>query len=233
MPVLPYQGNPRSVEQLYAYHDELPPMNPDWDELYSRDGYAYGTEPNGFLVSVATMLQRGPTLCLAAGEGRNAVYLASMGFEVLAVDASAVGLTKAERLAQDQGVRLATQQVDLHDFDMGEACFENIVSVFCHVPSRLRRRVHAGVVRALRPGGMFLLEAFRPEQLEFKSGGPVQLDLLMSREQVEAELQGLEMIRVGRVVRTLNEGSCHNGHAAVLDIVARKPHVHHPRGAVH
>jgi SAM-dependent methyltransferase len=231
MPVLPLPGNPGSVEQPYAYHDEQPPMNPDWDELYSRDGYAYGTEPNGFLVSVATILQRGPTLCLAAGEGRNAVYLASMGFEVLAIDASAVGLAKANRLAREQGVRLATQQVDLHDFDMGEACFENIVSVFCHVPSRLRRRVHAGVVRALRPGGMFLLEAFRPEQLEFASGGPLQLDLLMSREQVEAELQGLEMVRVGRVVRTLSEGSCHNGHAAVLDIVARKPYVHLPRGA--
>jgi SAM-dependent methyltransferase len=224
--------HPRAKEQRDAYHDEVPPLTVDWDELYARDGYAFGTDPNGFLVSVATMLQQGPTLCLAAGEGRNAVYLASLGFDVLAVDASAVGLAKAERLARERCVELRTARADLLDFDMGDACFENIVSVFCHVPSRLRRRVHAGVVRALRPGGMFILEAFRPEQLEFNSGGPTQLDLLMSSDDVQAELQGLEMVRVGRVIRRLSEGSGHNGQAAVLEIVARKPYVHQPRGAV-
>jgi SAM-dependent methyltransferase len=208
-------------------------MSVDWDELYARDGYAYGTEPNGFVASVATMMQSGPTLCLGAGEGRNAVYLASLGFDVLAIDASAVGLAKAERLAREQSVRLKTECADLASFDMGEACFQNIVSVFLHVPSRLRRRIHANVVRALRPGGLFLLEAFRPEQLEQKSGGPEQLDVLMSRASVQAELTGLEMIRVGRVIRRLNEGSCHNGLAAVLEVIARKPHVHQPRGAVH
>jgi SAM-dependent methyltransferase len=229
---MPAGPHPRAEEQRDTYHDEVPPANVDWDELYARDGYAYGTEPNGFLVSVATMLQQGPTLCLAAGEGRNAVYLASLGFDVLAVDASAAGLAKAERLARERNVSIRTEQVDFQDYDLGEACFENVVSVFCHVPSRLRRRVHAGVVRALRPGGMLILEAFRPEQLEFNSGGPTQLDLLMSCEAVQAELQGLEMVRVGRVIRRLSEGSCHNGRAAVLEIIARKAYVHHPRGAV-
>jgi SAM-dependent methyltransferase len=204
----------------------------DWDALYAQDDYAYGTEPNGFLESTVTMLQQGPTLCLAAGEGRNAVYLAALGFDVLAVDASAVGLAKAERLARERGVQIRTEQADLAEFDLGTACYENIVSIFCHVASPLRRRVHAGVVRALRPGGMFLLEVFRPEQLEFSSGGPKQLDLLVTREQAQAELAGLEMVRVGRVIRKLSEGTCHNGQAAVLDIVARKPYVHQPRGPV-
>jgi SAM-dependent methyltransferase len=198
-----------------------------YDEPFSE---VYGKEPNRFLVSTVTMMQPGPTLTLAEGEGRNAVYLASLGFDVLAVDVSGVGLAKASRLAIEQGVRIATQEIDLADYDMGDEQFENIVSVFCHVPPRIRRRVHANVVRALRPGGLFLLEAFRQEQIKFSSGGPTQLDLLVTREQVVGELAGLEMIRVGEVIRKLCEGRCHLGCSAVLDIVARKPYVHRPRG---
>jgi SAM-dependent methyltransferase len=201
-----------------------------YDELFSEEEYVCGKEPNGFLASAATMMQRGPTLSLAEGEGSNAVYLASLGFDVLAVDASAVDLAKAARLASECGVSIRTQHSDLADLEMGEEQFENIVSVFCHVPPRLRRRLHANVVRALRPGGVFLLEAFRPEQLRFSSGGPTQLELLVTREQVIGELTGLEMIRVGEVIRKLCEGEYHIGCSAVLDIIARKPYVHRPRG---
>jgi SAM-dependent methyltransferase len=204
-----------------------------WDERYSEDDYAYGKEPNRFLVSIVSMLERGKTLCLAEGEGRNAVYLASLGFDVLAVDASAVGLEKAQRLARERGVTIATQQVNLAEFDPGEATFDNIVSVFCHVEPRVRRRVHAGVVRALRSGGMFVLEAFRPEQLGYASGGPKSLELLMSADDVIRELAGLEMVRVGQVERRLNEGKYHQGIGAMLEILARKRHEHHPMGAMH
>jgi SAM-dependent methyltransferase len=204
-----------------------------WDERFSEDEYAYGKEPNRFLVSIVTMLEPGKTLCLAEGEGRNAVYLASLGFEVLAVDASAVGLEKARDLARERGVTIVTVQADLADFDMGEETYENIVSVFCHVEPSLRRKIHANVVRALRPGGMFVLEAFRPEQLNFSSGGPKRRELLMSAEDVTRELAGLDMVRVGQLERRLNEGPYHQGPGALLEILARKRYVHRPRGAVH
>jgi SAM-dependent methyltransferase len=204
-----------------------------WDERYSEEDYVYGKEPNRFLVSVVTMLEPGKTLCLAEGEGRNAVYLASLGFDVLAIDASSVGLEKARRLAEERSVTIETKQVDLADFDMGEATYENIVSMFCHLEPALRRRVHASVVRALRPGGMFVLEAFRPEQLKHSSGGPKEPELLMSAQDVIGELAGLEMVRVGEVERRLDEGKYHQGLGSLLEIVARKPYVHVARGAVH
>lgn len=204
-----------------------------WDARYSEDDYAYGKEPNRFLVSVVAMLEPGKTLCLAEGEGRNAVYLASLGFDVLAVDASSVGLEKAKRLAEERGVTIETKQVDLAEFDMGDETYENIVSMFCHVEPSLRRQVHASVVRALRPGGMFVLEAFRPEQLKHSSGGPKDPALLMSAEDVTRELAGLEMIRVGEVERRLDEGKYHQGLGSLLEIVARKRHVHVTRVAVH
>lgn len=208
-------------------------MVSSWDNLYAQEGYAFGKEPNGFVVAMTPMLQRGRTLCLGAGEGRNAVYLASLGFDVLAVDASAIGLAKAERLALEVGVKIETLQEDLASFNMGDERFENIVSVFCHVPSTLRRRLHSGAIRALRPGGMFLLEAFRSMQLALATGGPTELDQMMDRGPIELELAGLEMIRVGEVIRLLDEGRCYRGLGAVLELIARKPHVHRPRGAVH
>lgn len=208
-------------------------MASSWDNLYAEEGYAFGKEPNGYLAAMTPMLKHGKTLCLGAGEGRNAVYLASLGFDVLAVDASAIGLAKAERLASEVGVKIETHLEDLATFDMGDEQFENIVSVFCHVPSTLRRRLHSAAVRALRPGGMFLLEAFRSLQLGMASFGPTELDLLMDRGPVELELAGLEMIRVGEVIRLLDEGRCYSGRGAVLELIARKPHVHRPLGAVH
>ncbi|HEY5956717.1 MAG TPA: class I SAM-dependent methyltransferase [Polyangiaceae bacterium] len=205
-------------------------VNPMYDQPKLQD--ACDREPNGFVVALTSMLQRGPTLCLPESTGQNAVYLASYGFDVLAIHIDPIGLSSVSNLARERGVQLAAEQVDMSEFDMGEDQFTNVVSVFCHLPSRQRRRAHAGIVRALKPGGMFLLEAFRPEQLKYQSGGPRQLDQLMERDDVVAELEGLEMLRVGRVVRRFGEGNEQDACGAVLEILARKPLVHHPRGAV-
>jgi SAM-dependent methyltransferase len=204
-----------------------------WNARYSEEGYAYGKEPNRFLESVVTLLAPGKTLCLAEGEGRNAVYLATLGFEVIAVDSSAIGLGKAHQLASERGVTISTKLVDLAEFDMGCEVYENIVSIFCHVEPNLRRKVHANVVRALRPGGMFVLEAFRPEQQKHTSGGPKDPTWLMSADDVIAEISGLEVVRVGQVERMLHEGKYHQGLGSMLELVARKRHHHQPLGAVH
>jgi SAM-dependent methyltransferase len=130
-----------------------------WDERYSKSEFAYGTEPNDFLVSVADRIPRGPVLMLGDGEGRNGVFLASRGLQVLAVDQSAIGLAKARQLASERGVRLRTEQADLRDYPIQPCAWTGIVSIFCHLPPSIRAPLHAAVVRGLVHGGVFVLEA--------------------------------------------------------------------------
>ncbi|MEJ2457472.1 MAG: class I SAM-dependent methyltransferase [Novosphingobium sp.] len=105
-----------------------------WDERFSEPGYAYGTEPNDFLKERVADLKRGRCLCLAEGQGRNAVWLAQQGFDVTAMDQSPAGLEKARELAESRGVTIATQVGDLVDFDLGEGVWDSIVSIFVHLP---------------------------------------------------------------------------------------------------
>jgi SAM-dependent methyltransferase len=190
-------------------------------------GFGCDGEPNPFVAALVSVLKRGPTLCLPEATGQNALYLAAYGFDVVALHFSGT------HMSSERGLNLVAEPLDIAECDLGEARFENVVSVFCHLPSRQRRRLHAGIVKALRPGGMFLLEGYRPEQLKYQSGGPRQLDCLMDRDEVVRELAGLEMLRVSRVVRRFGEGHEHVACGAVLEILARKPWVHQPRGAVH
>jgi SAM-dependent methyltransferase len=195
-----------------------------WDERYAGDDYVYGTEPNDFLVAMADRLPAGgAVLCLAEGEGRNAVWLARQGFRVTAVDASSVGLAKAHRLAAQYGVAIESRHADLAGFELGEACWDAIVSIFCHLPPELRRRVHAGVVRALRPGGVFLLEAYTPRQLQFGTGGPPVAAMMMDRAGLASELAGLEFDHAAELDREIREGRLHVGLGAVVQVLARKP----------
>jgi len=194
-----------------------------WDERYSEPGYAYGTEPNEFLAQHRPEIPPGPVLCLAEGEGRNAVFLAHRRHEVTAVDQSAVGLEKAQQLAKDRGVTIRTVQADLQNYDLGTAKWAGIVSIFAHVPPDLRRRVHRDVVRALRPGGIFILEAYRPEQLQLGTGGPPVAELMMTAAELERELDGLEVLLLEEKQRDVTEGRFHRGLAAVVQLIARKP----------
>lgn len=195
-----------------------------WDQRYSGEDYAYGTEPNDFLVAMAERLPAGGrVLCLGEGEGRNAVWLARQGFRVTGVDASAVGLAKARRLAKSAGVEIETVHGDLAGLDLGEACWDAVVSIFCHLPADLRRQVHAGVVRALKPGGLFLLEAYTPRQLQFGTGGPPAAGMMMALQALTAELSGLDIEYGIELDRAISEGRYHDGIGAVVQVVARKP----------
>jgi 2-polyprenyl-3-methyl-5-hydroxy-6-metoxy-1,4-benzoquinol methylase len=193
-----------------------------WDERYDTDEYVYGTKPNDFLLSVAGRLPRGRILCLAEGEGRNAVYLAELGFEVHAVDGSAVGLEKADRLAKERGVTVETEVADLGAFDLGVEKWDGIISIFCHLPSVLRQSLHKRVVKALKPKGVFVLEAYTPEQLSYKTGGPPHLDMLMSLDDLKRELTGLKFECLVEIVRDVQEGRLHSGKAAVIQAVGFK-----------
>jgi SAM-dependent methyltransferase len=128
-----------------------------WDERYSRLEYAYGTKPNDFLVSVVSQIPKGKVLCLGEGEGRNAVYLASLGYEVVAVDRSPVGLAKAKQLAQQQQVEIQTITADLADFAIQPNAWHGIISIFCHLPSTLWKQVHRSAVKGLQKDGVLVL----------------------------------------------------------------------------
>lgn len=142
-----------------------------WDQRYDTGHYIYGTAPNEFLAAHAGLIPKGRVLCLAEGEGRNAAFLAGLGHDVVGVDHSAVALAKARRLCEERGVRVELIEGDLGTFDPGEAAWDGIVSSFCHVPGDVRKRLHARVARALRPGGVLLLEAYSPAQLGRTTGG--------------------------------------------------------------
>lgn len=194
-----------------------------WDQRYSGDSYVYGTEPNDFLASMINRLPDGNVLCLGEGEGRNAVWLAQQGRTVTAVDASAVGLEKAQRLANQQGVNITKVHADLADFNIGHQQWDVIVSIFCHLPPGLRRDVHLGCVEGLRPGGVMLLEAYTPKQLEYKTGGPPNAEMMMDAQSLREELPSLEFLFLQECVREVREGEVHHGAGAVVQMLAMKP----------
>jgi len=195
----------------------------NWDERYSEPGFAYGTAPNEFLVSVAGRIPKGTILSLAEGEGRNAIYLASLGYEVTGVDGSEVGLRKAAELAIDRGVAITTIHADLNKFEIGAEQWDGIIACYCHVPSALRIPLHQAAVRGLKPGGVFVLEAFSKEQLAYNTGGPQSPDMLMSLDDLKRELSGLEFIHAAQLERDVREGSRHSGLASVVQVLAKKP----------
>ncbi|CAN5558190.1 class I SAM-dependent methyltransferase [soil metagenome] len=194
--------------------------NPFWDERYRGEGYAYGVEPNDFLRAEVGRIPKGRVLCLAEGEGRNAVFLASLGYQVTAVDFSTEGLRKAERLATSRGVELTLIEADLATFELGEDAWSGIVSIFAHTPSPVRQRVHAAVPRALHAGGTFLLEAYRPEQIALGTGGPKDATMTPTLATLHTELEGLDLVLAREVDREIHEGPFHGGPSATVQVVA-------------
>ena len=195
---------------------------PDWDERYAEPGYAYGTEPNDFLREVAGRIPPGPVLCLGEGEGRNAVFLAGLGFAVTALDASRVGLAKAEALARARGVRVATVHADVAELVIAPAAWSGIVALWLHLPPAVRAPLHRACVTGLAPGGAFVLEAYTPRQLALATGGPREEERLMTLAALREELAGLDL-EIGRErEREIREGRYHAGRGAVVQVLGRR-----------
>lgn len=194
-----------------------------WDDRYGGGEYVYGTAPNDFLAEMAERIPPGRVLSLAEGQGRNAVFLAESGYEVTGVDSSVVGLEMAQRLATQRGVRIETRVDDLARFDPGVEAWEGVVSIFCHLPAQIRSEVMRKVVRALRPRGVLILEAYTPDQLRFETGGPRSRDLLASLAELKDDLAGLRFDHAVEIERDVVEGQLHKGRASVVQIVAVRP----------
>ena len=192
-----------------------------WNQRYDSDQFVYGTKPNSFLVENAKILV-GPVLSLAEGEGRNAVFLASLGLDVLGVDGSEVGLAKAQKLAASRGLTIQTEVVDLAIYEPMENFYGSVVSISAHLPSEHRKRLHRLVERCLKPGGIILLEAYTKAQVTRDTGGPKDPDMLMSRVELEKEFPNCEPILSQEIEREVVEGEFHTGLASVVQFIARK-----------
>ena len=207
-------NTPDPIEQLRKF----------WNERYSAQDYAYGEAPNGILAeSRAHLPATGRALCLAEGEGRNAVWLAEQGLRVTAVDIAEQGMAKARALAERRGVQIETRVCDLREFDPGVGAWEVIVSVFAHLPPQVRAEVHARCVQALVPGGVFVYIGYAPEQLGRGTGGPKEAALLPAIADIEAEFAGLTCVHRAHGPRHISEGHFHTGDGWVNVWIGRKP----------
>jgi len=192
-----------------------------WDTRYSNPNFVFGTAPNDYLRQFAHRIPtKGRVLSLAEGEGRNAVYLASLGYDVTGVDSSSVGLEKAQQLARERSVSITTIVADLAHFPIEPQSWDGVVSIFCHLPSALREDVHRRVVAGLRPGGCILLEAYTPKQLTFKTGGPQNPDNMPDLKSLQRELAGLRFEHAAELERDVIEGEGHFGRSAVVQVLA-------------
>lgn len=195
-----------------------------WDQRFGTEDYLYGTAPNDFLRAEAHRIRPGgEVLCIGEGEGRNAVFLAERGFRVTAFDQSPVGLDKARRLAAERGVSIGTEVGDLATAELGNARWDAIVSIWCHLPRPLHARVYAQIAVALKTGGITLWEHYHPKQLEYKTGGPQDVAMLYTLDDLRAGFPTFD-VEIGREVeREVHEGTGHFGASFVTQYVARKP----------
>ena len=193
-----------------------------WNEKYANTDYAYGTEPNEFLVSAVAKLKRGETLSLAEGEGRNAVWLAQQGFTVSSIEQSEKGVAKTLRLALQRGVIVMAERGELETFNIQPNSWDLMVSIYAHTPQELRRKLHRQVVAGLKPGGVFILEAYTPAQIPNNTGGPKDASLMQTAELLRSELHGLVFDHLEEIERDVVEGSLHTGTAHVVQLVAHR-----------
>ncbi|MEO8331083.1 MAG: class I SAM-dependent methyltransferase [Gallionella sp.] len=195
-----------------------------WDERYAGEDYLFGTEPNAFLVSQRHLLKPGMScLAVADGEGRNGVWLAQQGLKVLSVEASAVALDKAKKLAQQRGVDVDFELADLLQWDWGVSRFDVVAAIFIQFAGPEQRgQMFANIKRCLKPGGLLLLQGYTPRQLEYGTGGPSQAENLYTEAMLRSAFADWELLHLSEHDDFISEGSAHHGMSALIDLVARK-----------
>jgi len=195
-----------------------------WDGRYGVAHYFYGTEPNAFLAGQAERFKPGmKVLAVADGEGRNGVWLAKRGLDVTAVDFSAAAVEKSRRLAEQAGVTVQHHQADLFAWDWGENAWDALVAIFVQfVSPDDRPAFHARMKRALKPGGLLLLQGYRPKQVEYGTGGPSSPANMYTAEDLRREFADFEILHLTEHDSVIEEGEGHRGLSALVDLVARK-----------
>ena len=197
-------------------------MTEFWNERYGTDIYAYGVEPNEFYKNLLTGLQPGRILFPAEGEGRNAVFAATLGWQVSAFDVSIEGKRKADLLASVNNVTIDYQVNSYENISFPENYFDCIVLIFAHIHPLKRTEYHRKLVSFLKPGGKLIMEGFSKKQINKNSGGPRDIDMLYSVEELQSDFRSLSELEIQETETLLNEGPFHQGTAAVIRVVGKK-----------
>ncbi len=202
-------------------HDE---QRTRWNQRFSGDDYLFGTAPNAFLASQRPLLRHGQSaLAVADGEGRNGVWLAELGLDVLSIDFSANAQAKAQLLAAARGVSLRTELVDLFAWDWGGRSFDIIAAIFIQFATPDERAaLFAKIKRALRPGGHLILQGYRPKQLDYGTGGPPNAENMYTEDLLRRSFGDLTIVHLREHDDVIVEGAGHAGMSALIDLVARK-----------
>jgi SAM-dependent methyltransferase len=195
-----------------------------WENRYRVPGYAFGTEPNYFLASCKALLPRsGRALAVADGEGRNGIWLAEQGLDVLSIDFSPSAQEKARALAKQRGVSLTIAPADVHAWDYPDAAFDVVVEIFTQFSSPAERaKKWAGMRKALKPGGLLIIQGYTPKQLQYGTGGPKQVENLYTRAMLEAAFGDLRDVTIVEEELEIHEGTSHGGMSAVINLTARR-----------
>lgn len=188
-----------------------------WNSKFSRDGYLYGLKPNSFIASKVKLFKRaGKILCLGEGEGRNAIFLAKRGFEVTAIDASDIGLSKLEQRAKEEGLNIKTICLDLNDWEAEEK-YDAIVASYLHMYEEDRAKLFENIDESLASEGVFVGEFFSVNQLNFSSGGPKDEKLLYKVEDFKNHY-AFSDADIKEQITILDEGKGHQGEASVIRV---------------
>jgi SAM-dependent methyltransferase len=195
-----------------------------WQSRYSVEEFVFGEAPNEFLASKKPLLpNRGTVLAVADGEGRNGVWLAGLGLDVLSLDFSPAAQAKARALAERQGAQLRFELEDVHGWTYPENAFDVVVDIFTQFSSSEQRaRKWDGIKRTLKPGGLLLLEGYTPKQLDYGTSGPKVLEQLYTNEMLEAAFGSFARLQIVQEERAMSEGRGHSGMSAVIDLVGWK-----------
>jgi SAM-dependent methyltransferase len=196
-----------------------------WQARFASADYAFGKEPNYFLKSCRKLLPpRGRLLAVADGEGRNGVWLAQQGLDVVSLDFSPAAQAKARALAAERGVTVAFVEADVHVWDYPQTAFDVVVEIFAQFSPPSQRAIKwRGMRRALKAGGLLIVQGYTPKQLHYGTGGPKQLDHLYTRTMLEGEFGGFRDLQIIEEEREMHEGASHAGMSAVIGLTATKP----------
>ena len=195
-----------------------------WHQRFSGSEYYYGEEANDFLKAASTHIPADSSvISLGEGEGRNSVFLAEQGYQVTAVDIALSGLKKTTELAAKRGVEVATIHADLGAYELSKGAWGAAVNVFCHMPKANRTHLHQQIKKGLQSGGVFICECYSTDQLGFGTGGPKDINLLYTVEELQQDFAELEILHLAKVEREFHEGQGHTGMASVVQLIARKP----------
>jgi SAM-dependent methyltransferase len=194
-----------------------------WNARFSAEHYVFGTAPNAFLAAQAPRLKPGMrALCVADGEGRNSVWLAQQGLRVTAFDYSPTGLAKARKLAAQAGVTVDYHQADIRAWDWDAAQYDVVAAIFFQFLTPAERPpVFEGLKRALKPGGLLIVQGYLPEQIEYGTGGPKARENMYTEELLRRHFGDLEILHLAAHHDVVDEGPGHSGMSALIDLIAR------------